>query len=154
MCEFASFFHKPDVDGKPEICVWDLNSHAETEEKLNLNLSIWQEGHYTPEGKIELRFNDNFRFDKAKYTEIFKTRFKTFKDFLKWACTQEIGGSLYLSGCDLRGITLPKKTGGYLYLSGCNLKGITLPKKIGGALYLSGCDLRGITLPKKIRIIK
>ena len=29
--------------------------------------------------------------------------------------------SLYLSGCDLKGITLPTSVGGYLYLRGCDL---------------------------------
>jgi uncharacterized protein YjbI with pentapeptide repeats len=56
------------------------------------------------------------------------------------------GGSLYLSGCDLKGITLPTSVGGWLHLSGCDLKGITLPTSVGGSLNLSGCDLKGITL--------
>jgi uncharacterized protein YjbI with pentapeptide repeats len=38
-----------------------------------------------------------------------------------------VGGSLDLSGCDLKGITLPQSVGGSLDLSGCDLKGITLP---------------------------
>ena len=40
------------------------------------------------------------------------------------------GGSLYLSFCDLKGITLPTSVGGYLDLRGCDLKGITLPKEL------------------------
>src|ERR1035437_5089280 len=63
---------------------------------------------------------------------------------------QSIGGYLYLSGCDLKGITLPQSISGSLDLSGCDLKGITLPQSIGGYLYLSGCDLKGITLPQSI----
>ncbi len=59
-------------------------------------------------------------------------------------------GYLYLSGCDLKGITLPTTIGGSLDLSGCDLKGITLPTTIGGSLYLRGCDLKGITLPTTI----
>jgi hypothetical protein len=59
--------------------------------------------------------------------------------------------SLNLSGCDLKGITLPTTIGGSLYLSGCDLKGITLPTTIGGSLYLSGCDLKGITIPTKLK---
>jgi len=59
--------------------------------------------------------------------------------------------SLYLSGCDLKGITLPQSVGGSLYLSGCDLKGITLPQSVGGSLDLSGCDLKGITLPDKLK---
>jgi len=57
---------------------------------------------------------------------------------------------LYVSGCDLKGITLPTTIGGYLYVSGCDLKGITLPTTIGGYLDVSGCDLKGITLPTTI----
>ena len=60
------------------------------------------------------------------------------------------GDDLYLSGCDLKGITLPTTIGGYLDLSGCDLKGITLPTTIGGSLDLRGCDLKGITLPTTI----
>jgi hypothetical protein len=63
---------------------------------------------------------------------------------------QSIGGSLDLSGCDLKGITLPQSITCSLYLSGCDLKGITLPQSITGSLYLSGCDLKGITLPQSI----
>ncbi|MDE2434700.1 MAG: hypothetical protein KGM49_00435, partial [Sphingomonadales bacterium] len=49
-----------------------------------------------------------------------------------------VSGSLYLSGCDLAGVTLPTTIGGSLYLSGCDLAGVTLPATIGGSLYLSG----------------
>ena len=38
-----------------------------------------------------------------------------------------------------------------LDLSGCDLKGITLPTSVGGSLYLSGCDLKGITLPTNLK---
>ena len=74
MCRFISFFHKPDADGKPEIAVWDLNSHGETEEHLKLNTKLWQEAHYEPNGNLELRYNDNFKLDKKEYEEIFKNR--------------------------------------------------------------------------------
>jgi hypothetical protein len=57
-------------------------------------------------------------------------------------------GSLGLSGCDLKGITLPQSIGGWLYLRGCNLNRITLPPSVGGSLHLSNCDLNGITLPQ------
>ena len=62
--------------------------------------------------------------------------------------------ALDLSGCDLKGITLPTSVGGWLDLSGCDLKGITLPTSVGGWLYLRGCDLKGITLPKGVKVIK
>ena len=104
MCRFISFFHKQDEDGKPEIAIWDLNSHGETEQHLKLNLNIWQEGHYLPDGKIELRYNDNFKYDKKEYEEVFKLRFPTFKSFLQWCLDRYETGTLYLSNYDLKGI--------------------------------------------------
>ena len=50
------------------------------------------------------------------------------KEFNKILFSQE---TVYLSGCDLKGITLPTSVGGYLYLRGCDLKGIDI-KKIKG----------------------
>jgi len=61
-----------------------------------------------------------------------------------------VGGWLYLSGCDLSGVTLPTSVGGWLDLSGCDLSGVTLPASVGGSLYLSGCDLSGVTLPASV----
>ena len=61
-----------------------------------------------------------------------------------------VTGSLYLSGCDLSGVTLPTSVGGSLYLSGCDLSGVTLPTSVGGSLDLSGCDLSGVTLPTSV----
>jgi len=58
-----------------------------------------------------------------------------------------MGGWLDLSGCDLKGLTLPTTMGGSLDLSGCDLKGLTLPTTMVGWLDLSGCDLKGLTLP-------
>ena len=49
MCEFISFFHLPDTG---EIKVWDLESHGNTEKKLELDMKKWREGHYTPKGRI------------------------------------------------------------------------------------------------------
>jgi len=49
MCEFASFFYNPKTG---EIKVWDLTSHGNTEKALGLDLSVWGEGHYRPDGDI------------------------------------------------------------------------------------------------------
>ena len=62
-----------------------------------------------------------------------------------------VSGSLYLKGCDLKGIKLPSSIGGYLYLSGCDLKGIKLPSSVGGYLDLRGCDLKGVNIPEKFK---
>ena len=40
---------------------------------------------------------------------------------------------------------------GSLYLSGCDIKGITLPTSVGGDLYLSGCDIKGIDIPEELK---
>jgi len=61
-----------------------------------------------------------------------------------------VTGSLYLSGCDLSGVTLPASVGGWLDLNGCDLSGVTLPASVGGSLDLSGCDLSGVTLPASV----
>ena len=153
MCQFMSFFHKPDADGKPEIKVWDLGSHGKTEQYLNLNKNIWGEGHYTPSGSIELRHLDSFRGDKTEYETVFRNRLPAWQSFLSWAIEQGAvvcSDNIDLSGCDLKGVTLPSKIGGSLDLRGCDLKGVKLPEKIGGSLDLGGCDLNGVTLPEKI----
>jgi len=61
-----------------------------------------------------------------------------------------IGGWLDLSGCDVKGLTLPTSIDGSLDLRGCDVKGLTLPTSIGGSLDLSGCDVKGLTLPTSI----
>ena len=108
MCKFASFFHNP-LTG--DIAVSVLDSHGETEKKLSLSPKIWREGHYLPTGEIDLRLAEDDRVDRAEYEESFRVRFPTFKSFLIWALGEiggTIGGSLYVSGCDLKGVTLPK----------------------------------------------
>ena len=78
MCIFISFFHKPGQDEMPNISVWDLNSHSDTSTHLKLNCNLWQEGHYLPNGEIELRYNDSFNLDKKEYESNFKTLYPTF----------------------------------------------------------------------------
>ena len=145
----ASFFHNP-ING--DILVSDLSSHSETEEKLKLNLKVWDEGHYLPNGEIECRVKPDSKITQEECNERLKNKFPTFVSFFNWAVDNGaiIGGSLDLSGCDLKGIKLPDTVGGWLYLSGCDLKGIKLPKTVGGSLDLSGCDLKGIKLPKTV----
>ena len=62
MCQFASFFHNPVTQ---EIKVAVLDSHGETEKQLNLDPTIWREGHYLPAGEIELRLTDDDRVDSS-----------------------------------------------------------------------------------------
>ena len=73
MCRLISFWHKP-LTG--DIAVSDLNSHSETYSALKLD-NCWREAHYTPDGKIELRFNPD-DIKPELYEEHFKERFPTF----------------------------------------------------------------------------
>ena len=100
--------------------------------------------------KYEYIFGKGFIIDQINMTDDSNACKKWVEGFIKTKKFTAILGildTLYLSGCDLKGITLPQSVGGSLYLRGCDLKGITLPQSIGGSLDLSGCDLKGITLP-------
>ena len=118
MCQFISFHHNP-LNG--DIAVSDLNSHSNTEEKLKLNLNVWREGHYLPDGTIDLRF-DNDRVDKVEYELAFRNRFPRFVDFFTWALREtnqldKFDGELHLDGLTTaKGLVLPK-TVGELYLN-------------------------------------
>ena len=120
MCQFVSFFHNP-LTG--DIRVYDLNSHSETEKGLSLDLKVWREGHYLPNGEIVCRLTPEDRITKEEANERLRSRFPKFKDFLNWAFVElnaekKFSGGLDLSGCDLKGIKLPTSVGGGLYLSG------------------------------------
>src|SRR4030043_337101 len=160
MCQFISFHHKPTTG---DIAVAVLASHSDTEQRLKLNLALWREGHYTPNGEAELRFTDDDRVNKAEYKQSFLNRFPTFVSFFNWCMEQtnqkeKYDGQLYLSGLYLSGLTsakdlvLPKTVGGGLYLSGLtSAKDLVLPKTGGGGLYLSGLtSAKGLVLPKTV----
>ena len=151
MCEFASFFHNP-LTG--EIAVKDLDSHGNTEKKLNLDPKTWREGHYTPKEEITLRFTSEDRVDKTEYETAFKNRFPSFVSFFNWAikeigCSEKYGGSLNLNGLtSAKDLVLPKTIGGSLDLSGLtSAKDLVLPKTIGGSL-----DLRGLTSAERTEL--
>jgi hypothetical protein len=150
MCRLASFFHNP-MTG--DLAVYDITSHSETEKKLNLNLKIWREGHYLPNGEVECRVTDDDRITQKECDERLKQQYPTFVKFFNWCIGNGAIASegLDLNGCDLTGITLPETIGGGLYLIGCDLTGITLPETIGGSLNLRGCDLTNITIPERFK---
>ena len=120
MCQFISFHHKPTTG---DIAVAVLDSHSDTEQRLKLNLALWREGHYTPNGEAELRFTDDDRVNKAEYKQSFLNRFPTFVSFFNWCMEQtnqkeKYDGQLYLRGLtSAKGLVLPKTVGGGLYLS-------------------------------------
>ena len=150
MCQFISFFHNPATGG---IKVHDLTSHHKTSEALGLDLDKWREGHYLKDGTVECRVIETDKHDRTYCDERLRRKFPTFKDFLNW-CLKQVGdyysGSLYLSGCDLKGVKLPKEVSGSLDLSYCDLKGVKIPD-VGGSLYLSGCDLKGVNIPEHLK---
>jgi len=130
----ASFFHDPATG---DVRVHRLDSHAETEQALKLDLNIWREGHYLPDGELELRLAPEDHADKVEIETRFRNRFPRFVDFLNWALvetgqTETYNGRLDLSGLQSAvGLTLPKQVG-WLDLSELqSAVGLTLPKKVG-----------------------
>ena len=116
MCQFASFWHRPD---NGDLAVFDLESHSNTQEKLKLNENLWREGHYLVNGTIECRVEDRDRQTQEECNNRLLNRFSTFSQFFNWAIRKskqqkKYSGSLYLRGCDLKGITLPESIGGYI----------------------------------------
>jgi len=144
MCQFISLFHNI-TNG--EVAVYDLNSHGNTEIKLNLNKNVWREGHYLPKGEFELRFNDEDRVDKVEYETAFKNRFPDLITFFNWAVEQDgVLKQLECDSLDLSSLTsldpkvkLPTKISGYLDLSSLTSLDpkVKLPTKISGYLDLS-----------------
>jgi hypothetical protein len=152
MCQFISFFHRPD---NGDIEVYDLTSHNNTQSHLQLNEQLWREGHYLPNNEAVCRVSDTDKVSEAECTERLLAKYPTFWDFWNFVCTKEVTGDVDLRGCDLskvKQLNLPKEIGGSLDLSGCDLSKITQwPEKIGCSLYLNGCDLSKVTqLPKEI----
>ena len=141
MCKFISFLHNPATG---ELLVKDLESHANTEKALGLDLKVFREGHYTPDGTIEARVCSEDRKTAEECAASIRLRWPTFIDFFNWCMketgqTETFGGALYLSGLtSAKGLVLPKSIGGSLYLSGLtSAKFLVLPKSIGCALYLN-----------------
>ena len=115
MCQFISFFHRPDTG---DIAVWDLNSHSNTGKHLKLNLNLWCEGHYLPDGTIEARIHDKIRESQKECEDRIKTKFPTFLDFLNWCFKQDIN---IVTSLDLSSLT--------------NAKGLVIPQGVT-SLYL------------------
>jgi hypothetical protein len=148
MCQLASFLYKHDETGL-ELAVYDLVSHSNTQEHTGKTEKMgWFEGHYTPKNEIECRTPEGRDTEaEDKLRELYPNFIKFFNRY----CPNEFNGYLYLSGCYLNGIKLPKTVKGSLDLRGCkNLNGIKLPETVNGYLDLSGCDLAGIKFPETV----
>jgi len=152
MCQFISFFHNVN---NGDIRVFNIESHWITEKYFNMTGDKnWCEGHYFPDGQLDLRAED--KKTQIKCEDRFKNRFKNFASFFNW-CMEKLckdgryEGNIDLNGCDLQGVKLPTEISENLDVSRCDLRGVELPKKIGGWLDVSGSDLRGVKLPTKIK---
>jgi hypothetical protein len=133
MGQFISFLHRPD---NGDIAVWDLNSHSDTQKKLNLHEPLWCEGHYTPNGEIECRTTDRNATTSEECVDRIKNRFPSFANFLSWCFTQDIAKIEWL---DLSSLT--------------SAEGLTLPQGIK-TLYLSSLtSADGLTLPQGIKTL-
>lgn len=108
---------------------------------MKLDPKIWREGHYTPDGEIELRLTSDDRVDSVEYKNAFVSRFPTFISFFNWSMEQVVKDGKYSGSLDLRSLTsLPEK--------------IVLPEKISGYLDLRS-DLKiEWDKRKKIKIIR
>ena len=140
MCQYISFFHRPD---NGDIAVYDLTSHSKTQQYLKLNLNLWCEGHYTPQGEIVCRVGKNENITELDCNERLRAKYSTFADFAHWCIDQNkivASENIYLSGLTSAvGLVLPTSIGGGLYLSGLtSAVGLVLPTSIGSELNLSG----------------
>ena len=86
----------------------DLESHGNTEQALKLNLKVWREGHYLPNGEIELRLTEDDRVDRVEYLNAFKNRFPNFVSFLNWTFERICKDGNYSGGLDLSALTSAK----------------------------------------------
>ena len=119
MCRLASFKYRPDTQ---EIAVFAITSHGETEKELNLNVKLWHDGHYLPDGSIECRLPEHNR--DASMEAYIKDRWPTFVEFYLWALEQHGQDKHYKGDLDLSSLTtipdwftLPASIGGWLFLS-------------------------------------
>ena len=150
MCRLASFVYKfNDVTREIDVVTHgDLQSHSELQRATGKTEAAgYCAGHYLPSGEIECRTIEGRNI--AAEEEI-KAKWTRFVDFFNERMPQSVGGSLDLSGCDLKGVKLPQSVGGSLYLRDCDLKGVKLPQSVGGSLDLDGCDLKGLKLPQSV----
>jgi hypothetical protein len=85
MCRYISLFWRESPN--LEITVGCLYSHGVTEKWLGQRyLDTWQEGHYLPDGSVELR--DANHVTGAHAETLLKERFPTFLEFEKWALAE------------------------------------------------------------------
>ena len=102
MCKFISFFHRPD---NGDIALSNLNSHEDTQKKLNLNNNLWREGHYTPDGAVECRVTGADYVSRAECEERIKFKYPTFTDFFNYAMVCVCKNGVFNGFLDLSSLT-------------------------------------------------
>ena len=149
MCNFLSGLVT--IEKHPKILCQDLVSHDKTITALSLKPETYREWEWTSEDtgdSLDVRVLKEE--DANEFKSAILARFPTRKDAIIECIRQMVEGgrncNYDLSGCDMKGLTLPISIGGFLDLSGCDLTGLTLPTSIGGSLYLRGC-----TIPASVR---
>ena len=150
MCKFISFLHRPD---NGDIAVWDLNSHSNTQNKLNLREPLWCEGHYLPDGEIVCRVHDMSRAACDECGERLRNKFPSFGSFANWCFSQNIKmiKCLYLGSLtSAKGLTLPQGIETLDLGSLTSAQGLTLPQGIKWLDLSSLTSAKGLTLPQGI----
>jgi len=159
MCDFISFFHRPDTG---DIVVSDLMSHSDTQKKLSLSDKLWREGHYWPDGTLELRVSESDRTTQQDCEDRFRNRFPKFSDFFNWVLGEVCQNGVYPVSLDLislttldPGVVLPKKITGSIYMISLTTldPGVVLPKKITGSIYMRSLTTLDPGVAKKFRKI-
>jgi len=154
MCRMASLLHKPNM-GDIDIKIYDLESHGNTEKKLNLDPTVWAEGHYLPSGEIELRLNDNMRVDKTEYETQFKNRFPTFISFFNWAVDEGWNSeTVNLSSLkSAEGLKLPSGVKTVNLSSLESAEGLKLPSGVKMVNLSSLESAEGLKLPSGVKTV-
>ena len=175
MCQVMSFIIHPATQ---RIRVHDVSGHAETYAHFRLKdtnrPNCYREGHYLPDGTVEVRTIDTDKHTGKELADYIKSKWPTFVKFWNAHAPRKISGDLNLhslqgaehlrlpesvgGGLDLGSLQsaehlkLPESIGGWLYLGSLkSAKGLKLPESIGGNLYLDSLkSAEHLNLPKSI----
>ena len=158
MCRFASGFIHPRT---LEVKVYDLDSHSNTEEHLDLidgdTPDGWRAMHYLPSGEVECRCLKQDAHSGKEYRASVLSRWPRFVDFFVWAMAQPgvlVPWSLSLNGLtSAKGLVIPKGVK-FLYLNGLtSAKGLVIPKGVE-LLSLNGLtSAKGLVIPKGVKLL-
>jgi hypothetical protein len=152
MCQFISFFHRPD---NGDVAVFNLESHSDTQAKLELNEKLWREGHYLPNGTIVCRVAPADKITEQECSERLKNHYPSFVEFFNWSMGETCKNGIYSGYLDLSSLTsaaglkLPTKCGSLDLRSLTSAAGLKLPTEISGYL-----DLSSLTSAEKEKLMK